>query len=184
MSERLSRPPVVLKAAQPDGTNNGLGRAAAHFLSPAFKDTRFLVVEVGRQELVHKDATGTDVAVLEILKVAMPAGQQDLAAMLSEALAADFEGTVPAFPVTDRGRYEAALSEWADANGYNPAKVRQLWEEQFGADVPGPAGSALEHLVEFVLEVAGQPEGTELAGEAAAEAADLEHDQTPDRSAP
>jgi hypothetical protein len=160
VSDRLSRPPVVVKAAQPDGTNNGLGRAATHFLGPNFKDTRFLVFEVGRQELVHKDATGTDVAVLEILKVAMPADQQTLAAMLGEALAADFEGTMPAFPVTDRGRYEAALDEWAEKKDLGPADVRAEWEKLFGPEVPGPAGAATEHLIEFVLEVAGPLDDT------------------------
>jgi hypothetical protein len=152
LSDRLSRPPVKLLGAQPDGTNNGLGRAAKHFLGPDFADTRFLVLEVGRQELRHKDATGADVAVLEIVKAAMPADQKDLAAMLTDCLAADFEGTIPAFPVTDRARYEVALSEWADQKGLNPAQVRQVWEEHFGPEVPGPSGSAMEHLAEFVLE--------------------------------
>jgi hypothetical protein len=164
VSERISRPPIKLKAAQPDGSNNGLGRAASHFLGPDSKDSRFLIVEVGRQELVHKDASGADVAVLEILKVAMPAAQQDLAAMLGDCLAADFEGTVPAFPVTDRGKYEAKLDAWAEQNGFNPAKVREEWEEHFGPDAPpGPTGALMEHLVEFVLEVAGAPDEEDTA---------------------
>ena len=141
MSERLSRPPVKIKAAQPDGSLNGLHRAAKHFLSPDFKATKFLVVEVGRQELVHKDATGADVAVLEIVRVAMPAAQQDLAAMLQEALDADFEGTIPAFPATDRAKYEAALDKWVKDKGYEPGDVRAAWVDHFGEEVPGPTGS-------------------------------------------
>lgn len=160
MSDRLSRPPVRLKAAQPDGTNNGLARAAKHFLGPDQKESRFLILEVGLDELVHKMSTGTDVAGLEILKVAMPAAQQDLAAMLGETLAADFEGTIPAFPVTDRAKWEGALSGWAEKEGFNPAQVRTEWEKHFGPEVPGPTGAALEHLVEFVLEVSGQPDDT------------------------
>lgn len=171
MPDRISRPPVVLKTAQPDGTLNGLGRAARHFLGPDHKDTRYLVVEVGREELRHKDATGTDVAVLEILKVAMPADQQWLATSLQEALDADFQGTVPAFPITDRGRYEAALDAWAEKKDLGPAEVRQEWEKVFGADVPGPAGAAMEHLIEFVLEVAGPLDDEPEAGDGSDEPA-------------
>jgi hypothetical protein len=155
VTDRLSRPPVKLKAAQPDGTNNGLHRAAAHFLSDAYKDSRFLVVEVEREEKVHKDATGADVAILGIAKVGMPADQQQLAAMLHDCLAADFEGTVPAFPVTDRGRYEAALDAWAEKEDLGPAEVRAAWEKHFGAEVIGPIGADTALLAEFVLEVAG-----------------------------
>lgn len=155
MPDRLSRPPVKLQSAQPDGTLNGLGRAAQHFLGQDQEQHRFLVLEVGLDELRHKMSTGADVAVLTIVKVAMPADQQTLAEMLSEALAADFEGTVPAFPITDRGRYEAALDVWAEKQDLGPADVRQEWEKHFGSEVPGPAGAETAHLAEFVLEVAG-----------------------------
>jgi len=168
VSDRLSRPPVVLKAAQPDGTLNGLGRAAKHFLGPDYQNTRYIVAEVGRQELVHKDATGTDVAVLEIRKVAMPDDQAGLAQALQVALDADFEGTAPAFPITDYERWQSALDAWAERNDYGPADVRQQWEKHFGPEVPGPTGASAQTLAEFVLEVAGpldEPDGEDPAAD-------------------
>lgn len=155
MSERLSRPPVVLKGAQPDGSLNGLARTARHFLGPDFQDSRFLVVEVEREEKIHKDKSGADVAVLGIVRVAMPDEQTTLGQMLQVALDADFAGTIPAFPLSDYERYQAALDAWAEKKDYGPADVRKEWETHFGPEVPGPVGASIQHLVEFVLEVSG-----------------------------
>lgn len=152
MPDRTSRPPVKLLGAQPDGQNNGLGRASKHFLGKDQEEHRLLVLEVGLDELRHKMSTGADVAVLAIVKVAMPAAQQDLAAMLNEALAADFEGTIPAFPVTDRARFDAALNEWAEKEDLSRDDVRAAWVKHFGEDVPGPLGAEQQRLAEFALE--------------------------------
>jgi hypothetical protein len=161
--DRLSRPPVRLLAAQPDGTLNGLGRAASHFLGPDHEVSRFLVLEVVRDELRHKDTSDADTAILRIKRAAMPGGQDELAAMLQEALDADFEGTVPAFALTDRGRYETALAGWVTEKGLTNEDLRERWVLHFGDQVPAPPVCSTEALIEFVLEVVGPVDDEEPA---------------------
>ena len=155
MVDRISRPPVKLLAAQPDGTLNGLARAASHFLGPAHDESRFLVLEVVRDELRHKDTSDADTAILRIKRAAMPAGQTELAAMLQEALDAEHEGTVPAFALTDRGRYENALAEWVTEKGLTNEDLRERWVLHFGDQIPPPPVCSTEALIEFVLEMRG-----------------------------
>jgi hypothetical protein len=75
--------------------------------------------------------------------------------MVAEALDAEFEGTVPAFALTQRGAYETALAEWAKDKGLSAEDVRDRWLLHFGDQIPGPDAAATEHLVEFVLEMRG-----------------------------
>jgi hypothetical protein len=163
VSDRLPRPPVRLLSAQPDGTANGLSRAAAHFLGPEHDDTRYIVLEVERDELRHKDPTDTDVAVLRAVRAAMPADQEALAAMVREALDAEFETSTPLFSLTERGRYEQALHEWRDGKGLTDADVQREWVALFGEQIPGPAGAETAQLVEFVLEMRGALDDDEPA---------------------
>ena len=100
-------------------------------------------------------STGADVAVLRTVRVAMPAAQSELAAMVAETLDAEFEPTTPLISLTHRGTYERALAEWAADKDLTAADIREAWVLHFGADVPGPEGAATAELVEFVLEMRG-----------------------------
>jgi hypothetical protein len=163
MAERISRPPVRIKSALPDGHNNGLTTVAKHFLTHT--DARYGIVELERRELVHNDAANADVAVLGIARIAVapdPESEGDLLSLLTQWL--DEVRGQTALPFEEeptpakRARYEDAVTAWQKREGLSPADVQDRWQEYFkGAPVPGPIGSELQPLIEFVLEVCGEP---------------------------
>jgi hypothetical protein len=163
MPERISRPAVRLKGGLPDGiTLNGLaGADGKHFLKgePAPK---FFVGKVGRRQLIHDDEAGSDVAVLEVLELEVPAdaGQLELERLiLSYRDVRTSDGTLPfhqpAYQSNDAERaadLRYRIQVWCDLNSRDPNRE---WRDLFGddQDAPvGPTGASLMNLLTFCEE--------------------------------
>jgi hypothetical protein len=162
MADRISRPPVRMKAGLPDGNLNGGGDLVrAGWLNIADPDAVFAVVRFERDklEIAHDVYT----AVIRVSEIEFPAGEQDKIRELLEAAREDRTGERSLFPapepdiVSDAQRaadLARRFEAWCGTRGKIP---REQWVRVFGDDdkmAPvGPVGASLTHLIEACAEL-------------------------------